>query len=152
LLLRPGLASFGSRLFAALGLTFGTGLLLRPGLAGFGSGLFAALCLALGTGLLLRSGLAGFGPGLFAALCLALGTGLLLRTRLASVGSRLFSSFRRISGFAGAFRRFGGRGLRLLRGLAATRFALCRLTGFSLSGFRGLALGLRSRFRFRSLL
>jgi hypothetical protein len=148
LLLRSGLAGFGAGLFATLGLTFGTGLLLGPGLPG--AGLLATLGLTFGTGLLLGPGLAGF--GLLGSLCLALGPGLLLRTRLARVGSRLFGSIRRISGLASAFRRFGGRGLRLLRGLAATRFALCRLTGFSLSGFCSLALGLRSRFRFGSLL
>jgi hypothetical protein len=112
-----------------------TCLLLRSGLAAIGSGLFAALGFALGAGLLLRSGLAAIGSGLFAALGFALGTGLLLlRTRFASISSRLLG------------------GIRLLRGLASARFALCRFTGFSLSRFRGLALGLRSRFRVRSLL
>ena len=131
-------------------------LLLRSGLVAVGSGLFGTLGFAFGTGLLLRSGLVAVGSGLFGALGFALGTGLLLlRTRLASVGSRLLGSIRRVSGLsrlAGVFRLFGGCGVRLLRGLAAARFALRRFTGFSLSGFRGLALGLRSRFRFRSLL
>jgi hypothetical protein len=155
LLLRAGLARLGSSLlFATLCLAFRAGLLLRAGLARLGSGLlFATLCLALRTGLLLRVGFARLGSGLlFATLCLALRAGLLLRTRLAGVGSRLVGSFRRISGFVRAFRRFSGRGLRLLGGLAATGFALRRLTGFSLGGFRGLARGLRSRLRLRSLL